>query len=57
MWYCRKYDAFNLARPLGLDDLRMLECVAGFHEEGQDKNTASELTPQKWVYFGVWYLR
>ena len=54
---CRKYNAFNLVRPLGLDDLHMMERVAGFHEQGQDKQAPNELTAHQWAFFGVWYLR
>jgi len=57
LFCCRKYNAFNLVRPLGLDDLHMTERVAGFHEQGQDKQAPSELTAQQWAFFGVWYLR
>ena len=57
LFCCRKYNAFNLVRPLGLDDLHMMERVAGFHEEGQDKQAQSELTAHQWAFFGVWYLR
>ncbi|DBA73804.1 TPA: hypothetical protein ACH3X2_009772 [Trebouxia sp. C0005] len=52
----RKYNAFNLVRPLGLDDLHMMERVAGFHEQGQDKQAPNELTAHQWAFFGVWYL-
>ena len=54
---CRKYNAFNLARPLGPDDLLMMERVAGFHEPGHENGTVKELTPHQWAFFGVWYLR
>jgi len=56
LFCCRKYNAFNLVRPLGLDDLHMMERVAGFHEQGPDKQAPSELTAQQWEFFGVWYL-
>ncbi|KAL0055738.1 hypothetical protein WJX82_003952 [Trebouxia sp. C0006] len=52
----RKYNAFNLVRPLGLDDLHMMECVAGFREQAQDKQAPNELTAHQWAFFGVWYL-
>ncbi len=55
--WCRKYNAFNLVRPLGLDDLHMMECVAGFREQAQDKQAPNELTAHQWAFFGVWYLR
>jgi len=55
--WCRKYNAFNLVRPLGLDDLHMMERVAGFHEQAQDKQAPNELTAYQWAFFGVWYLR
>ncbi len=56
--YRRKYNAYNLVRPLGRDDLHMMERVAGFQESGnQDQRTVNDLTPQHWAFFGVWYLR
>ena len=57
LMYCRKYNAFNLVRPLGPDDLLMMERVAGFHESGHEAGVVSELTPHQWAFFGVWYLR
>ncbi|KAL3140210.1 hypothetical protein ABBQ38_004485 [Trebouxia sp. C0009 RCD-2024] len=52
----RKYNAFNLARPLSSDDLLMMERVAGFHESGREASIVTELTPHQWAFFGVWYL-
>lgn len=54
---CRKYNAYNLVRPLGSDDLHMMEQVAGFIQQGHDTCTVSELNSHQWAFFGAWYLR